>query len=338
MMILNSRECLDFDDVLIQPRVSKISSRSDVDLEYEYQFLNHSKTISWKGIPVIAANMDNIGTLPVSRILSEYHMLTFLTKYHTIDDLRGKDYDSEYIGISAGITPGEFDNVKDIITYNPHIKFICLDVANGYMTSFHKIVRQYANEFPDVFIVAGNVVEHVGSEALKQSGADLIKCGIGSGAVCTTRTKTGVGIPQFSCIQKCITHEYGGYQTSQRKLDIISDGGCKTSGDIAKAFGAGAKFVMIGGMLAGHDETGTEFYGMSSDEAMNLHSNGVSSYRTAEGKKVLVESKGPLANTIKDILGGLRSALSYTNSKTMSEFIGNQTFNVVRRQVNNFFE
>lgn len=340
-MILNSGLCLDFDDVMIEPHISQISSRSEVDLEYKYDrsFDSYSsKDLSWKGIPIVAANMDKIGTIKVSQILSKFKMLTFLHKHHTIDDLRGNDYDSEYIGISAGISPSEFENIKQILTYNPNIKFICLDVANGYMTSFHEVVKKYAIEFPDVFIVAGNVVEHYGSEALKRSGADLIKCGIGSGAVCTTRAKTGVGLPQFSCIEKCTTNN-GNYSLDWGvTVDIISDGGCKKPGDIAKAFGAGAKFVMIGGMLAGHDETGTEFYGMSSDEAMNLHSNGVASYRTTEGKKVNVESKGPLANTIKDILGGLRSSLSYTNSKTMRDFIGNQTFNVVRRQSNNLFD
>lgn len=333
-MILNAAECLDFDDVMIEPKISQISSRSEVDLEYVYVRPYDRNKISWKGIPIIAANMDKIGTLKVSRVLSEYKMLTFLHKYHTVDDLRGKDYDSEYIGISAGISPSEFENVTQILAYNPNIKFICLDVANGYMTSFHEVVKKYAISFPDVYIVAGNVVEHYGSEALRRAGADLIKCGIGSGAVCTTRAKTGVGLPQFSCITKC-TKDIGNYPY---KMDIISDGGCKTPGDIAKAFGAGAKFVMIGGMLAGHDETGTDFYGMSSNEAMNLYSDGVDSYRTAEGKKVLVESKGPLSATIKDILGGLRSSLSYTNSKTMADFIGKQTFNVVRRQLNNLFD
>lgn len=333
-MILNATECLDFDDVMIEPKITQISSRSEVDLEYVYVRPYDSNKISWKGIPIIAANMDKIGTLAVSRVLSEYKMMTFLHKYHTVDDLRGKDYDSEYIGISAGISPGEFENVTQILAYNPNIKFICLDVANGYMKSFHEVVNKYAISFPDVFIVAGNVVEHYGSEALRRAGADLIKVGIGSGAVCTTRAKTGVGLPQFSCITKC-TKDIGIYPY---KMDIISDGGCKTPGDIAKAFGAGAKFVMIGGMLAGHDETGTDFYGMSSNEAMTLYSDGVDSYRTAEGKKVLVESKGPLSATIKDILGGLRSSLSYTNSKTMADFIGKQTFNVVRRQLNNLFD
>lgn len=328
-MIVNRDECLDFDDVMIEPRITGISSRSQVNLEYEY--INESKGISWKGVPIIASNMDKIGTIKVANVLSGYKMLTFLHKFHTVRELRGRDYDPEFIGISAGISAFEFENVKEILTYNPRIKFICLDVANGYMLSFQKEVRRYSKEFPDKFIVAGNVVENSGSNALFHSGADLIKCGIGSGAVCTTRAKTGVGLPQFSCIDKSIG-------VWPNNLDIVSDGGCKTPGDIAKAFGAGAKFVMIGGMLAGHDETGTEIYGMSSTEAMDTYSLGSKDYRTSEGKRVVLESKGPLENTIKDILGGLRSSLSYTNSAYMTDFIGKQKFNIVRRQLNNLFE
>ena len=329
-MILNRHECLDFDDVMIQPKITTISSRSEVNLEYEY--IEERKEIAWKGIPIIASNMDKIGTLKVAKVLSEYKVLTFLHKYHSVENLKGEDYDPEFIGISVGVSPSEFENAKQILKYNPNIKFICLDVANGYMLSFHEVVRKYALEFPNKIIVAGNVVDYSGAWALTGYGADLIKCGIGSGAVCTTRAKTGVGLPQFTCIQKCVG------EWSQTQMNVVSDGGCKTPGDIAKAFGAGAKFVMIGGMLAGHNETGTEIYGMSSAEAMHLYSGGVDSYRTAEGKRVVVESKGSLEDTVKDILGGLRSALSYTNSSTLKEFIGNQTFNIVRRQLNNLFE
>jgi GMP reductase len=327
-MILNRGECLDFDDVMIQPTITRISSRSKVNLEYEFGTNN----ITWKGVPIIASNMDKIGTLKVSKVLSKYKMLTFLHKYYTVEDLKGEDYDPEFIGISVGVSPSEFENAKQILKYNPNIKFICLDVANGYMLSFHDIIMDYVLAFPDKIVVAGNVVDYSGAWKLSECGATLIKCGIGSGAVCTTRAKTGVGLPQFTCIQKCVG------EWPQTPIDIMSDGGCKTPGDIAKAFGAGAKFVMIGGMLAGHNETGTEIYGMSSAEAMNLYSGGVDSYRTSEGKRVVVESKGPLEDTIKDILGGLRSALSYTNSSTLREFIGNQTFNIVRRQLNNLFD
>jgi len=329
-MILNRHECLDFDDVMIPPKITSISSRSNVNLEYE--FINSEKDLSWTGIPIVASNMDKIGTLKVSRVLSKYKLLTFLHKYHSVEDLKGEDYDPEYIGISVGVSLSEYENAQQILKYNPNIKFICLDVANGYMLSFHDIIRKYVLSFPNKFIVAGNVVDYSGASELVDCGADLIKCGIGSGAVCTTRAKTGVGLPQFTCIQKCVG------EWPQTPINIMSDGGCKTPGDIAKAFGAGAKFVMIGGMLAGHNETGTEIYGMSSAEAMHLYSGGVDSYRTAEGKRVVVESKGSLEDTVKDILGGLRSALSYTNSSTLKEFIGNQTFNIVRRQLNNLFE
>jgi GMP reductase len=340
-------EALDFDDVLIIPRLGDVSSRSEVNLEVEIN--------NWKGIPIIAANMDNIGTFNVSRVLSEYKMLTAIVKRYTLEDYKKESYNPEYVCVSAGISKEDFQNVKSILEYNPEIRWICLDVANGYMESFHNVITEYRKAFPNKHIIAGNVVDGKGSEQIIQAGRDHLifpKVGIGSGGVCTTRSQTGVGIPQFTAIMNCAVHDlmrFSGKKYSESDLkyynncskNVISDGGCKTPGDISKAFGIGARMVMIGSMLAGYDETGEHLYGMSSAEAMKISDPELSklSYRSAEGKSVRVSSYSgrPLKEKINDILGGLRSTLSYTGNKELSEYIGNQHFIKVRRILNDIW-
>jgi GMP reductase len=174
------------------------------------------------------------------------------------------------------------------------------------------------------------------------AGADIVKVGIGPGSVCTTRVKTGVGYPQLSAIIECAdaAHGLGGH--------IISDGGCVTPGDVAKAFGAGADFVMLGGMLAGHNESGGEmieiagekykkFYGMSSETAMNKHVGGVAEYRASEGKTVQVPFKGDVIDTLKDILGGIRSTCTYVGASKLKELTKRTTFIRVLEQENVIF-
>ncbi|HEX9827508.1 MAG TPA: GMP reductase, partial [Flavobacteriaceae bacterium] len=228
-------------------------------------------------------------------------------------------------------------------SFNPHLKFICIDVANGYSEHFVEFVKQTRDQYPDKVIIAGNVVTGEMVEELLLSGADIVKVGIGPGSVCTTRVKTGVGYPQLSAIIECAdaAHGLGG--------QIISDGGCTIPGDVAKAFGAGADFVMLGGMLAGHDESGGElierdgkpykkFYGMSSQTAMEKHVGGVAEYRASEGKTVEVPYKGDVETTVQDILGGLRSTCTYVGAQRLKELTKRTTFIRVAEQENKVYK
>lgn len=249
----------------------------------------------------------------------------------------------DHIAVSTGTSNDDFSKLSKIIELFPQLRFICIDVANGYSEHFVKFVRETRKKFTDKIIIAGNVVTGEIVEELILSGADIIKVGIGPGSVCTTRVKTGVGYPQLSAIIECAdaAHGLGGL--------IISDGGCTTPGDVAKAFGAGADFVMLGGMLAGHDESGGEviekegekfkmFYGMSSATAMDKYVGGVADYRASEGKTVFVPYKGRVANTISDILGGVRSTCTYVGALKLKELSKRTTFIRVAEQENQVYK
>ncbi|MCK4690459.1 MAG: GMP reductase, partial [Desulfuromonadales bacterium] len=306
---------LGFKDVLIRPKRSTLKSRAQVVLDREFTFLHSQR--QWSGIPIITANMDTVGTFETAEVLAKFGLLTALHKHYSLKEwdhfLKGRD-DSIYsrIMINTGTAEDDFNNMQKVIEHHPKLEFICIDVANGYVETFVDFVKQVRDSFPDKTIVAGNVVTGEMVEELLLSGADIVKVGIGPGSVCTTRVKTGVGYPQLSAVIECAdaAHGLGGR--------IISDGGCASAGDVAKAFGGGADFVMLGGMLAGHDESGGQlvqrdgqqfklFYGMSSSTAMKKHAGGVAEYRASEGKTVEVPYRGPIAETIKDILGGVRS-------------------------------
>jgi GMP reductase len=248
-----------------------------------------------------------------------------------------------YIAVSTGVSKQDSEKLASIFKFNPYLKFICIDVANGYSEYFANFVKQTRDQYPDKVIIAGNVVTGEMVEELLLSGADIVKVGIGPGSVCTTRVKTGVGYPQLSAIIECAdaAHGLGG--------QIISDGGCSIPGDIAKAFGAGADFVMLGGMLSGHTESGGEiiekegkpyrkFYGMSSSTAMEKHVGGVAEYRASEGKMVEVPFKGDVENTLQDILGGLRSTCTYVGAKRLKELTKRTTFIRVNEQENRVYE
>ena len=215
------------------------------------------------------------------------------------------------------------------------ISKVCIDVANGYSTRFLDFVKRFRDSYPAVSIMAGNVVTGDVTEQLILSGVDIVKVGIGPGSVCTTRKMTGIGYPQLSAVIECADAAHG--------LDglICSDGGCVDPGDVAKAFAGGADFVMLGGMLAGHDECGgkiinnkMEFYGMSSKAAQDKHAGGVASYRASEGKKVLIPYKGPVAGTMQEILGGLRSTCTYVGAKSLKQLSKRTTFVMVSNQRN----
>lgn len=336
---------LGFKDVMFRPKRSTLKSRSQVSLEREFKFL-HS-TATWKGVPIMAANMDTVGTFEMARALSENLIFTAIHKHYTVEEWNAFMSDApegieNYIAVSTGTGERDLEKVKAVMAANTRLKFICIDVANGYSEHFVAFVKQTREQFPDKVILAGNVVTGEMVEELLLAGADIIKVGIGPGSVCTTRVKTGVGYPQLSAIIECAdaAHGLGGH--------IISDGGCAVPGDVAKAFGAGADFVMLGGMLAGHDESGGEliekdgqqykqFYGMSSATAMKKHVGGVAEYRASEGKTVQVPYRGAVQSTVQDILGGVRSTCTYVGASRLKELSKRTTFIRVQEQENRVY-
>jgi GMP reductase len=336
---------LGFKDVMFRPKRSTLSSRSQVKLERTFR-LKHTSN-EWTGIPVMAANMDTVGTFEMAVALYEKKLFTAIHKHYTLNQwnnfmARAPKGIENHIALSTGTSAQDFETISKIITANPQLRFICVDVANGYSEHFVAFVKKTRSKFHDKVIIAGNVVTGEMVEELLLAGADIIKVGIGPGSVCTTRIKTGVGYPQLSAIIECAdaAHGLGG--------QIISDGGCVTPGDVAKAFGAGADFVMLGGMLAGHDESGGEllekqgkmvkqFYGMSSTTAMDKHVGGVADYRASEGKTVEVPYRGPVENTLLDILGGIRSTCTYVGASQLKELTKRTTFIRVSEQENRIY-
>lgn len=329
---IETETCVDFDDVMIVPRETTLSSRAQVDLETEFIFTNsiHKKPISWAGIPIIAANMDTTGTFEVYKVLSKYKMLTAMNKFYKLQDYiaakeEGLVLDPNYFMVSTGISNEDYENLLQIMEMID-CHWICIDVANGYMTAFYDFCCKVRKRFPNKIIVAGNVVTpEIVDKLLNGAEVDIVKIGIGPGSACLTRMKTGVGVPQLSAVMNC------------RNKYIISDGGIKSPGDMAKAFGAGADFVMIGGGFAGHDENPGEvieengelyklFYGMSSKHAMEKYYGKMDKYRASEGTVLKIKYKGALKNTVQDYLGGLRSACTYVNAPTLSDFSKNVKF------------
>lgn len=336
---------LGFKDVMIRPKRSTLKSRADVTLEREFEFKHTGKT--WKGVPVIAANMDTVGTFEMAEVLAQHGLITAIHKHYSPEDWKtfisstGENI-MEHIAISTGTSESDEEKLDLLLTQFPELKFICIDVANGYSEHFVNFVKRTRDKHLDKVILAGNVVTGEMVEELILSGADIIKVGIGPGSVCTTRVKTAVGYPQLSAVIECADAAHG------LSGQIISDGGCKIPGDIAKAFGGGADFVMLGGMLAGHDESGgeiiedngkkfKEFYGMSSSVAMQKHAGGVANYRASEGKYVKIPYRGAVEETIKDILGSLRSTCTYVGASKLKELTKRTTFIKVQEQHNEVF-
>lgn len=336
---------LGFKDVLFRPKRSTLNSRQSVDLKRKFQF-KHSP-LTWEGIPIIAANMDTVGSFDMAQALSQHSALTAIHKHYTTeqwsDFMSTSDATaSSHLMISTGTSTDDYQKISTILQTSPEIPFICIDIANGYSEHLINFVSHVRESFPDKIICAGNVVTGDMVEALILAGADIIKVGIGPGSVCTTRVKTGVGYPQLSAIIECAdaAHGLGGH--------IIGDGGCSSAGDVAKAFGGGADFVMLGGMFAGHDESTHDivekngekfaaFYGMSSQAAMQKHSGGVADYRSAEGKEVLIPYRGAVEQTLLDILGGLRSTCTYVGAQKLKELTKRTTFIRVNEQENTIF-
>jgi GMP reductase len=351
---------LDYKDVLIRPKRSTLKSRSEVDLERSFSFRNYipdfpdncSDDPHYRGIPVMAANMDGVGTFAMADALGAQGIFTCLVKTYTAEELIDFYYGdglhrTDYVAMSIGTSAADFEKLCTVYDkVEDNLKYVCIDIANGYSEHFAEHVREVRKRFPHLVIIAGNVVTGEMTEELILAGADIVKVGIGPGSVCTTRIQTGVGYPQLSAVIECAdaAHGLGGH--------IIADGGCTTPGDVAKAFAAGADFVMLGGMLAGHDEGGGEiitrwykqdytyedgsyviepkqfvqFYGMSSKSANDKHFGGLKDYRSSEGRTVLVPYRGSVADTVQEILGGVRSTCTYAGAKTLKQLSKCTTF------------
>ena len=317
---------LDFNDVLIRPKRSTLVSRKNAELDRKFTF-KYSKHI-WKGVPIVASNMDHTGTFDMWSVLSSHNMLTALCKfeeYPVDDNILGLSYLMKTIGLD-----------DDLVFDSP--QWLCIDIANGYTERFFTFINKVREKHSNSIIVAGNVCTPEATEQIVLAGADVVKIGIGPGSVCTTRKMTGVGYPQLSCVIECADAAHG------LEGHVMSDGGCTSPGDIAKAFGAGADFVMLGGMLAGHDECQGEieegymiFYGMSSEEAQVKHYGEKKQYKASEGKVVQVPYRGSVKKTIEEILGGLRSSCTYAGAQTLKALPKCTTFVRVNRQLNEVF-
>ena len=335
---------LDYKDVLFKPKRSKLESRRDVDLTRTFKF--HNSGNEWTGVPVMASNMDGVGTFAMAKVLQDHKMITVMRKHYTVDDWtkNAKGVKMKYLSVCTGTgiiwdpDAPDYATMKAVLAMYPDIKFITVDVVNAYHENYADFIARLRDEYPDKTIIAGNVISAEMTEELIIKGADIVKCGIGPGSVCTTRTMTGVGVPQLSGIIECAdaANGIGGH--------IIADGGCVFPGDVSKAFGAGAHFVMLGGMLAGHDESEgkvvngkIQFYGMSSNAAMAVHGTRKDGYRGAEGKVVELPHKGPVDATVVEILGGLRSTATYIGAKRIKDMPKCTTFVRVTQQVNQVF-
>lgn len=368
---------LDFDDVLIKPKRSKLTSRSEVIIERDFTFPHSHRKINC--VPLMAANMDTVGTIEMAKAFSKYKAITCLHKHHDIESLINLYTDNvqnkELIFYSTGTSANDLMKLNkvysSILEKNGYIPNICVDVANGYSEKFVRTVSGIRKQYPEIIVMAGNVVTpEMTEELIFHGGVDIVKVGIGPGSVCTTRLKTGVGYPQLSAIMECADAAHG------LNGHICGDGGCKTPGDICKAFGGNSDFVMLGGMLAGTDccegeweyeyrcaivdndnivrqewwqpndpgyttqekrKKTLKFYGMSSKEAMTKHNGGVADYRTSEGKCVSIPYKGTTEDTIKDILGGIRSACTYIGAKSIKDFSKKTIFIKVNNTHNKVF-
>ena len=326
-MRLDNEIKLDYKDVLLKPKRSTLSSRRDVEMTRSFTFRHSGET--YECCPIVASNMDGVGTFSMAKVIQEYKMMTTITKTTTIDQWReavGNGIKLKYVSVCTGTgklwdkDAEDYATMQQVIKSFPDVKFITIDVANGYHTNFSDFVRRVRLEYPDKTIIAGNVVTAEMTEELILNGADIVKVGIGPGSVCTTRTMAGVGVPQFSAVMECAdaANGVGGH--------IMADGGCNMPGDIAKAFGGGAHFVMLGGMLAGHVESEVqaidgkrEFYGMSSDRAREIHGKRKDGYRGNEGRAVSLPARGSVATTIEDILGGVRSSCTYIGARRLKD-------------------
>ncbi|MFT4297930.1 MAG: GMP reductase [Candidatus Woesearchaeota archaeon] len=350
-MRIESEAKLDYQDVLIRPKRSTLTSRKDVALEREFKFY-HSKK-SWKGIPIMSANMASCGTFEIAKALSKHKIITTFHKYYTIADYKKffKTFNNpDYICYTLGIRDEDVKKLKQMISAKliNKFSFICIDVPNGYLMRFEEFVRKIRSMCPNHIIIAGNVVTNEMTEQLILSGADIVKVGIGPGSVCTTRRMTGIGYPQLSAVIECSDAAHG-LANNQGVGLIIADGGCTCPGDIAKAFCAGSDFAMLGSMFSGFEESGgetvekdgklfKEYYGSSSNKALLQNYGKKDKHRASEGRYTLIPHKGFIEDFLQDLFGSLRSTGTYIGARKIREFSRRATFILVNRQLNTSLE
>ena len=351
-MRIDTQVKLDFSDVLIRPKRSTLDTRKEVNLERSFKFL-HSGRI-WKGIPIIASNMDTTGTFEMAKALSEYKMITSLHKFYSVEEFEEffKEFNNpDYIAYTLGIKEEEFDKLKRLLEkgLGDRFNFICLDVPNAYLERYVKKLSELRQMCPNHTIIAGNVVTNEMVEELLLHGADIVKIGIGSGSACTTRRQTGVGYPQLSAVMECADAAHGISNISTSCGLIVSDGGAEYPSCIAKAFCGGADFVMLGGLFAGYDQCGGKdfekdgkkykmFYGMASSTAMRKYYGGISDYRAKEGRTIEIPHKGDVKDFVLELLGSLRSTATYIGARKLKQFPKRCTFIIVNKQLNSSLE
>lgn len=350
-MRIESEVKLDYQDVLIRPKRSTLASRKDVIIEREFKFYHSKKT--WKGVPIMSANMASSGTFEMAKVLSKNKIITTFHKYYTIDDYKEffKDFNNpDYICYTLGIRDEDKNKLHKMIEDNliNNFSFICIDIPNGYLEKFEDFVKEIRSLCPEHIIIAGNVVTNEITEQLILSGADIVKVGIGPGAACTTRRMTGIGYPQLSAIIECSDATHG-IANNQGCGLIIADGGCIYPSDVAKSFCGGADFAMLGSMLSGFEESGgktiekngklyKEYYGSSSNKALEENYGKKESHRASEGRYTLIPHKGNIDNFLQDLFGSLRSTGTYIGARKLKEFSKRTTFILVNRQLNTSIE
>ena len=318
-------EYLTFDDVLISPNYSGLASRKLSDIRFNYKDL-------YLDTPIISAPMDTISGVEMCIKMAQLGGLGILHRFWSIED-NVKAYVQIHhnlfdfgrfcnVGVAVGSSEREWERVTQL--YQHGARIFCVDVAHGHSKTCGDMVKNIKELNTNNFVIAGSVATGAGADYLVGCGADLIRVGIGGGSVCLTRQKTGIGVPQLGAIMEC---------ARASKKPIIADGGIRTAGDACKAIAAGASLVMLGGMLAGTDETpGQEvgdtkiFRGMASKEVNEEYYGEMPLWKTAEGVQTHVKKRGPVSSVINDIVGGLKSSLSYVGVNNIEDYQKRATF------------
>ena len=331
---------LDFEDVLISPASSeKLLTRKSVKIEFDW--LNSTAN------PIVVANMLSTGTYSIAKLLTQHRVFTFLHKEYTftehVENLSTME-NKKYIAITSGVQTWDVEKTDAVCDKFNDIQLINVDIANVYanVQGILNTVRHYKEKFPHIKICVGNIATPELISELAEAGANIVKVGIGSGAACKTRSEVGVGVPQLSCILDC-------YDTASKyNLDIISDGGCVTAGDVAKAIGAGAKMVMLGGMISTSKECDNiieidgrkyvNFYGLGSTKMYNLTKPTEHEYRPNEGRDLLVPVTCSIIDVIKQVQGGIRSALTYVGAEHIDDMYNKTKFIKVHNAINKSLE
>ena len=342
---------LDYDDVLLRPKRSTLSSRKEVSLERTFKFYHSPK--AWTGIPICTANMATCGTFEMAKVLAPYKMVTAFHKYYSVADFETfftTFHNPDYVALTIGIRDEDMEKLTTMHERGllAHFSFICIDVPNGYVQHFLERIKEVRALLPEHILIAGNVVTNEITEEIILAGADIVKIGIGPGSACTTRRMTGVGYPQLSAVIECADAAHGIANDRGHGL-VIADGGQKHPSCVAKAFCAGADFNMFGSMFSGYDQSAgdiierdgkkyKEYFGSSSNKALEVFYGRKDAHRASEGRHVFMPYKGDIHPFIQDLFGALRSTGTYIGARRLKEFAKRATFVRVNRQLNTSLE